>query len=138
MTTSRISVPTLGLFKTPFFDPTDTSGRTINQPWLVFFQNMAKAINGLTPSGAASAVEVNGGAVLVLVNLNGATPSAPAGAQNVEFQIDASGNVTAYVDLPSGAGIDNQAIMINGKVVSDDFDLTFNGTRVLMNGAAIA
>lgn len=51
------------------------------------------------------------------INLNGTTPAAPAGATNVTWQSDVSGNVSAYVSSTGGTGPVNST-GVNANVVA--------------------
>jgi hypothetical protein len=51
-------------------------------------------------TGSGTNVEINGGSALGTANLNGTTPAAPTGNQNVTWQVSGN-NVSAYV--PTGA-----------------------------------
>jgi len=59
--------------------------------------------------GGSSSVKVNGS---VITNPNfGSLPAAPVGDTNVIFQVDSSGNVSAYVPIPASAGV----VSFNGR-----------------------
>ena len=65
-------------------------------------------LDSLFPGGTGvPVIEVNGAVILPtpgnVVNFNSTTPAAPGGKTNVIFQIDASGNVSAYY-TPGGGG----------------------------------
>ncbi len=66
-----------------------------------------------------STVEINGVTVSD-PNFNNTTPAAPVGDVNVTWQVDASGNVSAYVSLSGGSSVE-----VNGVAVSDP---NFNNT----------
>src|ERR1039458_4675373 len=53
--------------------------------------------------GAGGSVNING-SLVISPNFNGTTPAAPIGDTNVTFQVDGSGNVSAYVPTSGGGG----------------------------------
>lgn len=67
-------------------------------------------------STAGGTVKVNG-AVVTSPNFNDTTPAAPGGGTNVLWQKDGSGNISAYVTIPSSSWSSLTGTLNNGQVI---------------------
>jgi len=86
---------------------------TVNLGLSLWGMDFVVAENFITLDAAvgsgSSSVKVNGS---VIANPNfGSLPAAPVGDTNVIFQVDSSGNVSAYVPIPASAGV----VSFNGR-----------------------
>lgn len=79
----------------------------------------------LDAASGGSSVEINGAAVAD-PNFNDTTPSALSGKTNVKWQVDGSGNVSAYVPTAVPGGSDTQVQFNDGNAFGGAATLTWN------------
>ena len=93
--------------------------------------DMRPDIQGGGSGGGGSTVNVNGSPVLN-PNFNGTTPSAPGGDTNVTWQVDGSGNVSAYVPASSSGTVTSVGLATGSG--SSDALYTISGSPVTSSG----
>lgn len=123
------SIPSAGIPGRVYFaTDTDVVYRDNGTTW-------DSVITGGGGGGGGSSVEINGGSALTTANFNATTPSAPGGTQNVAFQVDGSGNISANV--PTGGSSKMAQFVLSSPAASITFSSipgTFTDLYVIING----